>query len=301
MKNNKFRVLIVDDKKPVLDAMKDWIEHKMIVGNEEFIIELNRLHVNVIDAEIGYKITDGTYQLLDDFCNSQFNLILLDFGFVKEGVKAVDKVEELHQKSPQKTKRELLDNIVLNPSNLVEDVLNSEYNFKKIKKNFIEYTGNMYIYTFIPNKLEQDYTCADVRKNVTNKHFPNAIIKIIDSRKELFNNSEFGEKSVTEYYPFLISKFLSKIIQLEIAEYIILRNTEIKFKFDKIRRNNKLMAISIILPSIIAGIFIPSLFTSFEKGDYLIAVSLLVALLLITFVFTIGTRYFEKQQEKWMK
>jgi len=31
-----FRLLIIDDKKPVLNAMKDWIEHNYKVANEDY-------------------------------------------------------------------------------------------------------------------------------------------------------------------------------------------------------------------------------------------------------------------------
>lgn len=46
-----FRVLVVDDKKAVLDAMKDWIEHNYHVAEDDFKIELLLLHVDVIEVD----------------------------------------------------------------------------------------------------------------------------------------------------------------------------------------------------------------------------------------------------------
>jgi hypothetical protein len=296
-----YRVLIVDDKQPVLNAAKDWIERKYTVGGEEITVELFRLCVEVIDSESGYKISDGTLGLLNEYCNSSFNLILIDFGFVKKEIKTADEINRLHQDNPQKSIRELIDKIVLNPTHIVDDALKSTKYSKNIKKNFIDYCGNLYIYTYIPSQLERDYTCTDVRNNVTNLKFPKAKIKIIDTRKELFNDFQFEMKYDSEYYPFLISKFLSKIIQIEIAESLLRNNVDIKQKFEKIRKSNRLLAISIILPSIIAGIFIPSLFSSLGEKNYIIAISLFLGLIMITLTLTVGTRFLEKLQRKWFK
>lgn len=282
-----FRVLVVDDKKPVLDAMRDWIESEYQIADEEFKIELLRLHVNVIKNNGQYEFTSQLFEELYSFCNKSFDLIFLDFGFVQQGVKALDELEKSKIEHPNKTVRELIDMIILNPSHIVAQSERYPKLYKKIKKYFIDYSNNLYIYTYLPSKIEQEYTSADVRKNITDKQFPKAKIKIIDTRKELFNNSKFDGKYDAEFYPFLISKFLSKIIKLEISEFLLNDTKEVRRKAKQIKKNDKIIALSIIVPSIIAGIFIPSLFSSIEKGEYAVAFAFLMMLVIIVFVLTV--------------
>lgn len=301
MKNNKFRVLLVDDKQPVLDAANAWIEHKMIVNQKEITIDLLKLHVDVIVDENNYKISEQTFANLNKLCRDTFDIIFMDYGFVKSGINTEKEVKKYHELNPTFTKQSCINKIVLNPSHIVNEILYNRKDLKNIKKNFISFNGTIFIYTFIPNSLELYLNNTDVRKNVTDQHFPNAKIKIIDSRKELFNNSAFVSKHDPEYYPFLISKYLSKIIHIEIAESLLKDSDEIKKKFENIKINNRLLALSVILPSLLAGVFIPSLFSSIEKKDYVISLALLIVLIIFTIVSKLGTRYFDKLQEKWLK
>jgi len=291
----RFRVLIVDDKKPVLDAMRDWIEYEYRIAGEEFKIELLRLHVTVIKTDGQYEFTSKLFEELHSFCNKSFDLIFLDFGFVQQGVKALDELEKSKVKYPNKTVRELIDTIILNPSHIVNQSERYPKLYKKIKQYFIDYSNNLYVYTYLPSKIEQEYTSADVRKNITNKQFPKAKIKIIDTRKELFNNSKFDSKHDSEFYPFLISKYLSKIIKLEICEFLLNSTKEIREKAKQIQKNDKIIALSIIIPSIIAGIFIPSLFSSIEKGEYTVAFAFLIMLVIIVFILTIVPKILNKK------
>ncbi len=293
MKN--FRVLVVDDKKTVLNAMKDWIEQKYKVSDEEYIVELIRLHVNVVEDERNYKISTETLKNLHEICDRPFHFMFVDFGFVKQGIKTLDEINRLKKLNPQSTVRELIDKIVLNPSHIVNQSIHENKLYHKIKKNFIDFDGNLYVYTYIPSKIEREYTPADVRKTVTNKHFPKANIKIIDSRKELFNNTKFEDKHDNEFYPFLITKYLSKIIHIEIAEFILKQTKEIRNKFKLIKKRNKIITLSAILPSIIAGIFIPSLFTSIENQNYVVAIAFLVLLVVIVLIFTLLPKYVENK------
>lgn len=289
-----FRVIVVDDKKAVLDAMRDWIEYNYHIAEEAFKVELLRLHVEVIKND-QYKISPKTFEVLCGFCQKPFHLMLLDFGFVKQGIKFFDELDKLEKLNPQKSIRELIDIIVLNPSHIVNQSIHHHKFYKKIKKNFIDFIGNLYIYTYIPSNIEREYTSADVRRNVTNKHFPKANINIIDSRKELFNNTQFESKHNNEFYSFLITKFLSKIIHIEIAEFLLNQTKGVRQRTQRIQKNNRIIALATILPSIIAGIFIPSLYSSIEKGDYLIAFAFLMTLIFVVFVLTIVPKILEKK------
>ncbi len=276
-----FRILIVDDKIPVLEAMKDWIEHSYQVANEDYKIELLLLHVDVVGEENGYQVSFQTFEKLYEYCQQPFNLILADFGFVKQGIKTIEELDRLKELNPKCSVRELIDRIILNPSHIVNECIKHPKFYKRIKKQFVDFKGNLYIYTYIPSQIELDYTSADVRKNVTNKHFPAANILLIDARKELFNNSKFDRQYDSEYYPFLIAKYLSKVIHYEIAESIIIKNSEIKNQLLKLKRHNKIVAITTILPSIIAGVFIPMLYASFKNGDYTIGLAFILILILL--------------------
>ena len=171
-----FRVLVVDDKKAVLDAMKDWIDYNIQVAEESFNVELLLLHAQVIENNGKHHISPKTLENLYEYCDKPFNLILADFGFVEQGVNTIHEIKKLQQLYPNKTVRELLDKIILNPSHLTDEAIYLNKQYKKVKKQFINFNGNLYVYTYIPNDIERDYTSADVRKNITNKHFPDANI-----------------------------------------------------------------------------------------------------------------------------
>lgn len=295
---NLFRVLIIDDKLSVLNAMKDWIEHEYDIAGEKYTIELNLLQVKVCEANGLYNIDSTTYENLGAFCNKSFDLILSDFGFVKEGTKVTNEVERIKEANKDIPTREIIDKIVLNPSSLVTESQNYTKTYNKIKKNFIEFKGNFYIFTYIPSKLEREYTSADVRRNVTNKHFPRANLLLIDSRKELFNNSKFDNKHDEEFYPFIIAKYLSKIIQLEIAKDIIKKTADVRKRAATIKRNNRIVSTSVVIPSIISGVFIPSLFESIGKGNYLIGIAFLIMLVMVVSILTILPTLLENNNKK---
>jgi hypothetical protein len=302
-KQKIFRILVVDDKKPVLQAIGDWIKPTFLVSDEEYKIELLKLAVNVVNDHNGYVISEETIANLYNYCDKPFQLILLDFGFVKAGLKAVDEIFRLYSLRTDKTLRQLVDEVVLNPSHLASQCSDESRYFKKLERNFINHRGKLIIYTYIPGKIEAEYTCADVRKNVTNKNFPNADIQVIDTRKELFNNSMFDKiySDEKEYYPFLISKYLSKIIHIEIAESLLKDTQQIRVNLKRYRRNNQIITISTLIASLITGIFIPSIVSSIEKGDYITTVAFLIMLLMIIIIVTVGSKLLEKYNDKLLK
>ncbi len=263
----KYRVLILDDKKAVIDSIKDRIERTYNVGNETYKIHLSCLEVDVSEINGNYQFSDKTILDLYDLCEKPFDLFLLDFGYVKKGLKTVDEIFRLKENFPERSIREIIDNIVLNPSHLIKQCYENPKYLRKIEKNFIEHKGSLYLYTYIPNKLERDYTSVDVRRHITNEHFPKATIKVMDTRKELFNNNQFDNKYDKEYYPFLISKFLSKTIQNEILKKVITQTETLREKFQQIRKNNRLKLLTTILLSILTGVLIPTIIDSIKSGN----------------------------------
>ncbi|MHB9011347.1 MAG: hypothetical protein ACYC49_03875 [Ignavibacteriaceae bacterium] len=291
-----FRVLVVDDKKPVLQSIKDRVETRTVISGDEYNIELLLLHVEVLDFSETYAISKETIKELAQLCNKPFDLMLLDFGFVKEGISVVKEIPRLKNIDPSKSNRQLLDQVVLNPAHLIkfsED--HAEYS-AIIEKNFTKHKGSLIIYTYIPRDFEKDYTSADVRKNISHEQFPKAKIKIIDARKELFNDDKFDKihDEEKEYYPFLIAKYLSKVIQLEIAEKTIEKDKETITDLKKIKRNDRIITISTMVTSLITGFLIPGLSDSLQKGDYKVAFILFITMSMTVIIFTIGSKVLEK-------
>lgn len=298
----KFRVLVVDDKKAVIDSIRDRIDYNFTIGNEKYSVELSCLEVEVIKKDIDkYEFSEKTLVDLYDLCYKPFDLLLLDFGFVQKGIKTNIEVLRLKEINPNKTLRELIDEVVLNPSHLVKQCYKEPKYFKRINKNFLEHTGSLYLYTYIPNQFEEDYTSVDVRKNVTNEHFPKAKIKVIDTRKELFNNRQFDNKHDEDYYPFLITKFISKIIQHEISESIISQTELIRIKYGQIKKNNKLKMLSAIILSLTSGVFIPTIIDSAKNGTYTFIIVFTISLALIIAFLTIIIKNLEQKNEKLAK
>ncbi|PKP35420.1 MAG: hypothetical protein CVU00_02370 [Bacteroidetes bacterium HGW-Bacteroidetes-17] len=297
----KFRVLVVDDKKDVLKSIRDRIDYNVLIGDEIFNVELSCLDVEVIkDDDDNCKFSNKTFVELHDLCLKPFHLLLLDFGFVQKGIKTDDEILKLKEIKPEKTLRELIDEVVLNPSHLVKQCYQEPKYINRIKKIFIEHNGPLYLYTYIPNKFEEAYTSVDVRKNVTNEHFPIAKINVIDTRKELFNNDQFDyiHDEEKEYYPFLISKFLSKIIQLEISKSIIDQTKLIRTKYIKIRKNNKLKMMSAIMLSLITGVLTPTIMDSIINESYISIVVFTISIALIISFLSIIIKRLEQRNDK---
>jgi|AntAceMinimDraft_17_1070374.scaffolds.fasta_scaffold03212_5 hypothetical protein len=298
----KFRVLVVDDKKAVIDSIRDRIDYNFTIGNEKYVVELSCLEVEVIKKDDDtYEFSKKTIVDLYDLCLKPFHLLLLDFGFVQKGIKTDVEIFRLKEIKPNKTLRELIDEVVLNPSHLVKQCFKEPKYFKRINKNFIEHSGALYLYTYIPNQFEEDYTSVDVRKNVTNEHFPKAKIKVIDTRKELFNNRQFDNKHDKDYYPFLITKFLSKIIQHEMSETIINQTEQIRSKYRQIKKNNKLKMLSIILLSLISGVLLPTIIDSVKNGTYTFIIVFTFSLAVIISFLTLIIKNLEQKNDKLTK
>lgn len=299
MKN--FRVLVVDDKKNVLDSIKDRIDRIIKFGNEDCNIEIVCLEVEIHEQGGNYQISETTITELYNLCEEPYDLLLLDFGFVKRGLNTVDEIKRIKGLSDEKTIREIIDKVVLNPSHLVSQSFIFPKYFKRINKTFIEHEGPIFIYTYIPNQFEQDYTSADVRRNVTNEQFPKAKITVIDTRKELFNNGQFDSKHDSEFYPFIISKFLSKIIHIELLESIVIRTESIKKKYYNYRKFSRLKILSALLLSILTGVLIPIIIETFNKGNILNLIMFGITIVLITAFVTYIIFNLEKQEDEVLK
>jgi hypothetical protein len=263
----KFRVLVVDDKKQVLGSIKDRIEYSLQIGDDNFLVDLSCVEVEILKDKDGFKISEKTYSDLHEKCKKPFDLILLDFGFVNKELNAIEEILDRKRKSQNKTTREIIDEVVLNPAHLVKQIHKAPKYFRQIDKYFTNHSGPLFIYTYIPNKFERDYTSADVRRNVTNEHFPKANIQVIDARKELFNGNQFEDKHDKEFYPFLISKFISLLIQKEISIKALNQTINIKNKFQEIKKNNRLKLFSAVFLSIFTGFLIPTIIDSVKEGN----------------------------------
>ena len=212
---NKYRVLVVDDKESVLNRIKYEIKPKLVIDDDTWNIKIIPLHVKVngSDEDEKYSIDENTILELGDYSKKPYDLILLDFGFKKEGSKILDTLRERYKDNLNIDK---LEGKILNPNDLIKTCI--EIGAKKhnkelisnINKNFILHRSKILIYTYIHPALKKYVPSSGVRENITSDLFPAASsIELLDTRVELFNDDEFNEKYDERFYSYLIAKYLN--------------------------------------------------------------------------------------------
>ncbi len=298
----KYRVLIVDDKSNVLENTKELIRPDFKLLDENWKIEISTLHVKVNgdDEKETYFIEEKTFIELGKISQEPFDLLLLDFGFRKPDSDIFEKIKNRYGDNFGFSE---LEGFIFNPRNLVEDgikSLNRKYNkkyFHSFQKNFVNHKKNIYIYTFIPEKWRKYVQNSTLRENITKRTFPNAkSIELIDTRKEIFNDTEFESLKSERYYSFIISKFLEQIIQLEIAKESILKS-----RFIKVKRTSKVIGLLVLFGAFIGASseFFGDLIVEFFKADQILVGIVLIIFTLI--LILIGGRLLVYLLEKGLK
>lgn len=281
-----FRVLIVDDKDIVLNRIKYEITPKLLICGEEWKIEVVTIHVNVQgdDNSEEYYIDDSTISNLEDALKKRFDLLLLDFGYLKKGSNIIQSTVEKYGDEFSLTK---LAGKLLNPADLIENCFESSRrrgtNIKNIRKNFIGHKSKIIIYTYIPPKTKKYVPSTAVRENITNDLFPKAnSIEIIDTSSELFNESEFEDKYDQNFYSYLVAKLLNKVIQNEISEMIIKKS-----KYIKVARTTKATGLIVLIGGLLGASseFIGDLVVSMIANKQITAAVILTLSVFVVIVF----------------
>lgn len=301
----KYRVLVVDDKRAVLDSIRDNVGVSMDHYNHKYDVELFFLKVEVIKSEDDYKISDETISNLNELCREPFNLLLLDFGYIMNGLNIGDEIDRLQIIFPEKNQKQLLEQVLINPSHIVKQIATYPTNkIKNIQKNFQFHNGPIYVYTYIPRRFEEHYTSADVRKNVAKRLFKKAFkVSVIDTRLELFNNTQFDNihEQYRDYYSYIIAKYLSVIIQNEILNYIIIQKEKTEMKYRKIKENSRLKLLAAMLLSILSGFLIPTIWDLFKNTALSVIVITAFSLFVAVAFLTIFLKKIENENNKLLK
>ncbi len=277
-----YNVLIIDDKEPILRHAKDAIQPELTLEGEKYVIDVSTLHVAVggDDNNESFFIEEETFQKLGELSNKSFDIIFLDFGFVKPNC---DILQILRTKFGDYFGISELEGYVFNPRNLVEQgikVLNRKHNknvYANFVENFVNHKKNIIIYTYISSDWSKYVQNTTLRENITKRTFPKARkIDLLDTRSELFDNSKFDyikEKS-PKYYDYLITKFLENIIHLEIAKESIE-----KAKYIKVKKTTNVLAFLIVFGALIGAtteFFGQLIFKAFADDQFIIAISLIL-------------------------
>lgn len=305
---NIYRVLLIDDKPTVLENAKDLIKPTFKLLDEEWKIEIFALHVKIDgeDEKENFFISEETFIELGEISKKPFDLFLLDFGYRKQGSDILTMLKENYENDYSSFN---LEKFLFNPKNLVEDgakILNRKHNktlFNSFQDNFINHKKNIYIYTYIPDDWSKYVQNSTIRENITKRIFPYAKnIELIDTRKELFNNSDFdyinsnNDKNSKKYYPYIISKFLEKIIHIEISKESIRIS-----KFIKVRRTSKVIGLLVFFAAIIGAFsefFGTLIVDSFKTGQILTGI---VFILFVLCFILFGGRLLVFLLEKGLK
>lgn len=251
-KNNKiqeFNVLVVDDSKNSLDRIKAICNNKEVsISGHKFIIKILPFLITVVENQGKFDFSQDTFKSLLEFSQHEFDLILMDFGFRHKDINPKIETEEFVTNDGR-----FFDGKLLSPLTLVTECKKRMHEGKiwnAVNKNFINYKGNLYIYTFIPSGIETEATQIVVRENNVRSVFNKCKIFSIDSRFTFFNNQDIEEDHPSKYYPHLLSQYLFRIIQLEIASLLV---SESKRSYRLLKTGSNIFLIGIVCTGI--GIF----------------------------------------------
>ncbi len=274
--SSTYKILIVDDKKQVLERIKREIRPRVTVGDQEWRIDIVTIHVQVVeDGSDRYKIARTTLDAFASAAQTAFDLLLIDFGYVKEGSETV--IQETIKNYANEFDFEKLDGILLTPKDIIAAIYEEKpKGIRSVINNFINHKDRILVYTYIPPDIRKYVPSSLVRENITLKLFPKAkSIEVFDAAFKLFNDAEFADVYRTDYYSYLVSRFLENEIRKYIAEDTIKRSSRIR-----ITNTTKAIATIVWVSGSIAAIsaYVGSLIVDLiVRTQYIPALTLLVA------------------------
>ncbi|MDC9723298.1 MAG: hypothetical protein PSN34_11110 [Urechidicola sp.] len=209
----EFNVLVIDDKPKVLTAIKRECEQTLTVNNKQFRVNVETIKVDVEKVDGKFTIKNKTIKDIDKICRNPFDFILVDYAYAnKESEKCMQDI--IKEKGDSFTIDDL-DNMLLTIRDLVNKTRENKRSNSKISKLFLEYNRTVILYTRNPKKFVKYFPPTEIKQRTTDRVFPNAKVIVINTSEQLFSRN-FEDKYDLAYYAYLVSKYLEKLVEIEI-------------------------------------------------------------------------------------
>jgi len=266
MNQQKIRILILDDISAHLNKIEDVLKSTTYqVSNKNWKIEIIAIKVVVVEQGGKFSFDTNCIKEIEQASCNPFDLLLLDIGYRHEDLKIDQHLQPMYEKDPQNYySRTWKSKGCLSPDDLVMASKNSNF-----KKKFVGHKNSIFGYTYIPSGKEHLFYTVEKCKDLLTEAFPNARIEMKGTREELFRNfpEVINEK---EFYPYILAKYLEKLIYIE-----ILKKEINNAKHLKIKRTSIAVGILVFICGILGACseFIGSLiFKLFQEGNFLTAI-----------------------------
>lgn len=231
MQQITFRVLVIDDRKTTLERLELNLTRVYTIDDTQWRIDLVTLFVDVVETSADkYQITEETITNLSKLCNKRFDLILADYGY-RNPKFSIDK--HFYELGSGIDISQFKDKIFFAPDLKKRAIeIGDKSILSNLEKRFFNYTGKVVVYTYGDPRYAHLEHPINVKHNFVKDLFLKAKdVETIDTRLELFNGEEFGEdKYDREYYSYLISKFLNRVVEKELLEFILSRRKSLAIK-----------------------------------------------------------------------
>ena len=272
MSQQKIRVLILDDISDHLNTIKDFIPSTYQVSGKNWIVEFEAIEIIVVGQNGSFSFDMSCIQAIEEVSYQPFDLLLLDIGYRHKDLK-IEYLQTIYDKNPLGfNSNTWKDYGALSPDDFIKVKVSDN---SKFRKHFLEHKNSIFGYTYIPSGREHLFYDEEGCLEILSKAFPiaaeNNKIKMEGTRKKLFNNfPEFEGINEKKFYPYILAKYIEKLIHIE-----IMKKEVNNAKYLKIKRSSITAGMLIIICGIIGACseFIGSLVLNlFEKKDFLLAI-----------------------------
>jgi len=229
MSQQKIRVLILDDISIHLEKIMEVIQPVYQVFEKNWKIDIIPIEVIVLEKDGNFSFDKSCIKKIEEASSEPFDLLLMDLGYRPSHLTQMGHIleEKYNENNNHITPKIWKSCGLLSPDDLVRGSENSNF-----KKNFVEHKKTIFGYTYTPGEWERLFYSIDGCKSMLTSAFPSArYIEAKGTRQELFNNNPKFEKiKDEEFYPYILAKYLEKLVHIEILKKEITNAKHLKIK-----------------------------------------------------------------------
>ncbi|HEY6807103.1 MAG TPA: hypothetical protein VI306_26230 [Pyrinomonadaceae bacterium] len=168
MKNNLFRVLLLDDNSEVLKLLKNSIQPDAL-SMYSVTIDVSVIHVVLEKLPGGeqYEVAPSTLHALAEVCTESFDYIFSDFSFIGDDTQN-EKLREKLLDENRRVRPEDIQKFVLHLNSIkkkfaeMKDTL-SQIQTENISDNFFDHKGEVLVYTNSPEPFDSYFIGNELR------------------------------------------------------------------------------------------------------------------------------------------
>lgn len=299
-----FRILVIDDSPEVIDRVVQRVANEQhSFGGIEWSVDIGTVLVKIIDNNGQYSISMDTMEELAAECAKCPNVIFADYGYANRDL--VHEIENEYNGVPiplnniaQYTGKVFtIRNLVERANEYMNDPSKDSAKRSQLKKNFLNYNGILYLYTYKAREFQYVFGDIHARETATANAQRKWKVKLVDTRCYFYGDDRFDDPNRTihdwNFYAHLVTGYIDQRTQIE-----LLRNIISGSRFVRYRRSLLSVAVIMALGGMLGAIgeWFGSQFVNTAEKDMMVAAWLILGfsfVLILLFGFGIPI-FFEK-------